>query len=100
MPCIRDDTNLKDSPGDVFCLSDEESTSFWNGSVEVTGVNWLGNFTNQTDLDNFYSQAPVIDAQYRAFGERCLQGPNATTLQYVGTAATVSDMVALADAIQ
>ncbi|KAI0355780.1 alpha/beta-hydrolase [Trametes cingulata] len=87
-------------PGDVFCLSDEEYDSFWNGSIEVTGVNWLGNFTNQTDLDNFYAQAPVIDAQYRAFGERCLQGPNATTLKCVGTTATVRDMVALADAIQ
>ncbi|KAI0665895.1 alpha/beta-hydrolase [Trametes maxima] len=87
-------------PGDVFCLSDEESISFWNGSIEVTGINWLGNFTNQTDLSNFYSQAPVIDTQYRAAGERCLQGPNGTTLQYIGTAATVRDLVALADAIQ
>ncbi|OSC97434.1 alpha/beta-hydrolase [Trametes coccinea BRFM310] len=87
-------------PGDVFCLSDEETTSFWNGSIETTGINWLGNFTNQTDLDHLYSQAPIIDAQYRAFGEKCLQGPNGTTLQYVGTAATVRDMVFLADALQ
>ena len=28
-----------------------------------------------------------------------MQGPNATTLQYVGTAATVRDLVRLADAI-
>ncbi|KAJ8489504.1 hypothetical protein ONZ51_g2891 [Trametes cubensis] len=87
-------------PGDVFCLSDEEYDSFWNGSIEVTGTRWLGNFTNQTDIDSFYAQAPIIDAQYRAFGERCLQGPNGTTLQYIGTAATVRDMVALADALQ
>ncbi|KAI8992877.1 alpha/beta-hydrolase [Trametes punicea] len=87
-------------PGDVFCLADEEYDSFWNGSIEVTGVNWLGNFTIQTDLDDFYKQAPVIDAQYRAFGEKCLQGPNATTLPYIGTAATVRDMVAIADALQ
>ncbi|KAI0330979.1 alpha/beta-hydrolase [Cubamyces sp. BRFM 1775] len=87
-------------PGDVFCLADEEYDSFWNGSIEITGGHWLGNFTNQTDLDNFYAQAPIIDAQYRAFGERCLQGPNSTTLQYIGTTATVRDMVALADALQ
>ncbi|KAI0645974.1 alpha/beta-hydrolase [Trametes meyenii] len=87
-------------PGDVLCLSDEESISFWNDSIEVTGVNWLGNFTNQTDLSAFYGQAPVIDAQYRAVGERCLQGPNGTTLQYIGTAATVRDLVALTDALQ
>ncbi|KAI0762144.1 alpha/beta-hydrolase [Trametes elegans] len=87
-------------PGSVYCLSDEEYDSFWNGSIEATGVRWLHDFTNQTDLDRFYDQVPLIEQQYRAFGERCLQGPNATTLQYVGTAATVRDMVALADAIQ
>ncbi|KAJ3014441.1 hypothetical protein NUW54_g1306 [Trametes sanguinea] len=87
-------------PGDVFCLSDDESTTFWNGSIETTGINWLGNFTIQTDLDNFYSQAPIMDAQYRAFGEKCSQGPNGTNLMYIGTAATVRDLVTLADALQ
>ncbi|KAI0779308.1 alpha/beta-hydrolase [Fomes fomentarius] len=87
-------------PGQVYCLSDEEFDSFWNNSIEVTGPNWLGNFTNQTDLAAFQAQASILDAQYKAFGEKCLQGPNATTLQYIGTAATVRDMVGLADAIQ
>ncbi len=48
----------------------------------------------------FQAQASILDAQYKAFGEKCLQGPNATTLQYIGTAATVRDMVGLADVIQ
>ena len=84
----------------MYCLSDDEFSTFWNDTIEVTGINWLGNFTNQTDLANLYAQAPIIDAQYREFGQKCLQGPNATTLQYIGTAATVRDMVGLADAIQ
>ena len=40
-----------------------------------------------------------MDPKYRAFAARCLQGPNGTTLRYVGTAATVRDLVGLADAI-
>ncbi|RDX41793.1 alpha/beta-hydrolase [Lentinus brumalis] len=87
-------------PGNVYCLSDDEFQTFWNGTIEVTGINWLGNFTNQTDLSNLFAQAPTIDAKYREFGEKCLQGPNATTLQYIGTAATVRDLVGLADAIE
>ncbi|RPD53038.1 alpha/beta-hydrolase [Lentinus tigrinus ALCF2SS1-6] len=87
-------------PGGVFCLSDGEFFSFWNGTIEATGINWLGNFTNQTDLDNLNAQAPIIDAKYKEFAEKCLQGPNGTTLQYIGTAATVRDLVGLADAIE
>ncbi|KAI0744279.1 alpha/beta-hydrolase [Daedaleopsis nitida] len=87
-------------PGNVFCLSDEEYNEFWGDTVEATGINWLGDFTNQTDLQALYDQASVLDAKYKNFGEKCLQGPNATTLQYVGTAATVRDLVGLADAIQ
>ncbi|OSC97433.1 alpha/beta-hydrolase [Trametes coccinea BRFM310] len=87
-------------PGDVFCLSDEESATFWNGSIEVTGINWLGNFTNQTDLNNFYNQGPIIDRQYRALAEKCLQTSNGTNLRYIGTASTVRDLVSLADALQ
>ena len=84
----------------MFCLSDEEFDEFWGETIEVTGINWLGNFTNQTDLSALYDQVPVMDAKYKEFGEKCLQGPNGTTLQYIGTAATVRDLVGLADAIQ
>ena len=64
------------------------------------GLLMYANLVFSKGIDNFYAQAPIIDTQYRAFGERCLQGPNGTTLQYIGTAATVRDMVALADALQ
>ena len=84
----------------MFCLSDDEFEPFWNGTIEETGINWLGNFTDRTDLSNLYDQAPTIQAKYKELGEKCLQGPNGTTLQYVGTAASVRDLVGLADAIQ
>ncbi|KAI0746078.1 alpha/beta-hydrolase [Earliella scabrosa] len=86
-------------PRQRFCLSDEDFDAFWGDTIEATGINWLDDFTNQTDLDAFRAQGPIMDAKYREFGERCLQGPNATTLQYVGTAATVRDLVGLADAV-
>ena len=87
------------SPGDVYCLPDQEFDTFWNGTIEATGINQLGDFTNRTDLAALQRQAPIMDAKYREFAQRCLQGPNRTTLQYVGTAATARDLVGLADAI-
>ena len=87
------------SPGNVYCLSDQEFDTFWSGTIEATGINQLGDFTNQTDLAALQSQAPIMDAKYREFAQRCLQGPNGTALQYVGTVATVRDLVSLADAI-
>ena len=87
------------SPGNVYCLSDEEFDTFWNGTIEATGINYLGDFTNKTDLAALAAQAPVMDIKYRQFAEKCLQGPNGTTLQYVGTTATARDLVTLADVI-
>ncbi|KAM5533232.1 hypothetical protein V8D89_013097 [Ganoderma adspersum] len=86
-------------PGNVYCIADDEYASFWNGTVEATGINEIGNFTNQTDIQALYSQAPILDKKWKELGDRCLSGPNATTLGYIGTAATVRDLVGLADAI-
>ena len=83
----------------MYCIPDDEYASFWNGTIEETGINEIGNFTNQTDIQALYSQAPILDKQWKELGERCLSGPNATTLGYIGTAATVRDLVRLADAI-
>ncbi|TBU61574.1 alpha/beta-hydrolase [Dichomitus squalens] len=86
-------------PGNVYCIPDDEYASFWNGTIESTGIHQIGNFTNQTDIQALYSQAPVLDQKWKELGDRCLSGPNATTLGYIGTAATVRDLVGLADAI-
>lgn len=83
----------------MYCSDDASYNSFWKGTIEVDGINWLGNFTNQTDIDTLYAQAPVMEAKYQEFAGMCLQGPNATTLQYIGTAATVRDLVGLADTV-
>ncbi|OBZ74761.1 hypothetical protein A0H81_05698 [Grifola frondosa] len=87
-------------PGEVYCFDNmTDYEAFWNGTIELTGIEMTGNFTNQTDLDNLFSQASIMDQKYRELGQRCLQHQNGTYLKYIGTAATARDMAALADAL-
>ncbi|CAE6427851.1 unnamed protein product [Rhizoctonia solani] len=77
----------------------EEQTAFWNGSFIQTGVEAKGEFTSQADLDLFYGQVGEVDDLLTRFGKQCLEyNPNA--LQYIGTAATVRDIVAIHDVIE
>ncbi|KAM5533229.1 hypothetical protein V8D89_013094 [Ganoderma adspersum] len=55
--------------------------------------------TIPTDIQALCSQDPILDKKRKELGERCLSGPNATTLGYISNAATVRDLVGLADAI-
>ncbi|CAE6342436.1 unnamed protein product [Rhizoctonia solani] len=77
----------------------EEEATFWNGTIVETGLNVRGNFTSQTDLDAFYAQVNEADDYLQRFASQCvLRSPN--TLRYVGTAATVRDMVAMHDVLE
>ncbi|KAI8996230.1 hypothetical protein BD414DRAFT_477175 [Trametes punicea] len=88
------------TPGDVYCFdSVEEYNTFFNGTIELTGIEMTGNFTDPDDINALLSQAPIMQKKYEELGERCLQYPMGKYLKYMGTAATVRDMVALADAI-
>ncbi|KAI8974213.1 TAP-like protein-domain-containing protein [Trametes punicea] len=87
-------------PGDIYCFdSSEEYNTFWNGTIELTGIEMTGNFTDPDDINALLSQAPIMQKKYEDLGERCLQHPTGKYLRYLGTAATVRDMVALADAL-
>ncbi|KAJ8494816.1 hypothetical protein ONZ51_g2084 [Trametes cubensis] len=87
-------------PGDIQCFnSDEEYNTFWNGTIELTGIEMTGNFTNPEDIEALLSQAPIMQKKYEELGERCLRQPSGRYLKYVGTAATVRDMVAMADVL-
>ncbi|KAG8782147.1 hypothetical protein FRC12_021173 [Ceratobasidium sp. 428] len=80
-------------------VSRAEENIFWNGSIARVGIEARGNFTDQTDLDAFYAQVPAVDELLSEFGQRCHKlSPD--VLQYVGTAATVRDMVALHDYLE
>ncbi|KAI9058622.1 alpha/beta-hydrolase [Trametes sanguinea] len=87
-------------PGDIYCFdSVEEYDNFWKGTIELNGIEMTGNFTDPADIQALLSQAPIMQKKYEELGQRCLQHPTGKYLKYVGTAATVRDMVALADAL-
>ncbi|KAI0709174.1 Alpha/Beta hydrolase protein [Earliella scabrosa] len=88
------------TPGDTQCFeSAEEYNAFFNGTIEMNGITYTGNFTNSTDVQNLLSQAPSFEEKYEQVGQKCLNGSNGDFLQYMGTAATVRDMVAIADVL-
>ncbi|KAI0820124.1 alpha/beta-hydrolase [Trametes gibbosa] len=87
-------------PGEIFCFdSVEEYDSFWNGTVELTGIEEEGNFTDPADIDALLAQAPIMQAKYDELAQRCLRHPSGKYLKYVGSAAAARDLVALADAL-
>ncbi|KAI0769266.1 hypothetical protein BD413DRAFT_613824 [Trametes elegans] len=87
-------------PGDIDCFgSVDEFSAFWNNTIYANGINMIGNFTDPDDIQALLSQAPIMEKKYEELAQRCLNSPFGKYLQYVGTAATVRDMVALADAI-
>ncbi|KAH9886642.1 Alpha/Beta hydrolase protein [Cubamyces lactineus] len=87
-------------PGDIFCFDDtDEYNSFWNGTIELTGIDMTGNFTDPEEIRALLAQAPIMQAKYEELGQRCLDHPTGKYLRYVGTAATARDVVALVDAL-
>lgn len=66
------------------------------GTIPRAGLEARGNFTDPDDLKAFYAQVPEVDKLLTELEQKCLEySPD--TFQYVGTAATVRDMVALHD---
>ncbi|TFK84554.1 alpha/beta-hydrolase [Polyporus arcularius HHB13444] len=87
-------------PGDTFCFDNrEEYEALFNGTVELTGIEEIGNFANDSDVQALLDQASALQQKYEEVGQRCLNSPNGKYLRYLGTAATVRDMVSIADAL-
>ncbi|KAI0685531.1 Alpha/Beta hydrolase protein [Cerioporus squamosus] len=87
-------------PGDVFCFdSVEEQQTFFSGTIESTGIEMTGNFTDSADVRNLLAQAGIMQEKYDGLAQRCSQPLDGKYLQYVGTAATARDLAALADAL-
>ncbi|RPD63505.1 alpha/beta-hydrolase [Lentinus tigrinus ALCF2SS1-6] len=87
-------------PGEVFCFDDfAEYTTFFNGTIELTGIEETGNFTNPADIKALLVQAPTMQKKYEQLGQKCLQSPSGKFLKYIGTAAVVRDMVSIANAL-
>ncbi|QRV81574.1 tRNA-dihydrouridine synthase 4 [Ceratobasidium sp. AG-Ba] len=76
-----------------------EEQAFWERTIPYNGLEARGDFTDQADLDAFFDQVPKVDELMVKLGRKCLQySPD--TFQYVGTTATVRDMVALHDHLE
>ncbi|KAM5537020.1 hypothetical protein V8D89_009349, partial [Ganoderma adspersum] len=87
-------------PGDVYCFgSVDEYDAFFNGTIEFSGIEMTGNFTDQSDIDALLAQADTMQQKYVEVGRRCREHSDGKYLRYVGTAATARDLVALADAL-
>ncbi|RDX45242.1 alpha/beta-hydrolase [Lentinus brumalis] len=87
-------------PGDTFCFDNrEEYEALFNGTVELTGIEEIGNFANDSDVQALLDQASALQQKYEEVGQRCLNSPNGKYLRYLGTAATVRDMASIADAL-
>ena len=71
----------------------------FNGTIEITGVEETGNFTDPVQIQATLSQAPILQKKYKEVGQRCKDGLSGKYLPYVGNAATARDIVALADAL-
>ena len=88
------------SPGDVYCFdSVDEYNAFFNGTIEFSGIEMTGNFTDQSDIDALLAQADTMQKKYVELGKKCQEHSDGKYLKYIGTAATVRDLVALVDAL-
>lgn len=88
------------SPGDIVCFDNvTDYNTFWNGTIELDGIEYTGNFTDPADTKALLAQATVMGRKYTELGKRCQQHPTGKYMKYIGTAATVRDMIALADAL-
>ncbi|EIW56310.1 alpha/beta-hydrolase [Trametes versicolor FP-101664 SS1] len=87
-------------PGDIVCFDNvTDYNTFWNGTIELDGIEYTGNFTDPADTKALLAQATVMGRKYAELGKRCQQHPTGKYMKYIGTAATVRDMIALADAL-
>jgi hypothetical protein len=77
--------------------TDQEELRFWNNSIPGAGLQASSRFQfNQEELEAFYAQVDAVDTKLWELGKKYYE-VNGDILQYIGTAATVRDMVALAD---
>ena len=89
------------SPGEIFCFDSlEEYNMFFNGTIELTGIEETGNFTDPADVSALLAQASIMQQKYEEVGKKCLDPPNGKYLKYIGTAAAVRDMVSIANALE
>ncbi|KAL1675321.1 Alpha/Beta hydrolase protein [Schizophyllum commune] len=84
-------------PGSPACLTDDEWTALFAGTLETEGLDIKGNLTDGDQVAEFYTHVDEMEAKYRTLGQKCAASESSATLPYLGTAAAARDMAALAD---
>ncbi|KAI0718813.1 hypothetical protein C8T65DRAFT_706716 [Cerioporus squamosus] len=69
-----------------------------NGTIELTGIEETGNFTDPTDVQTLLAQGPTMQKKYES-SDRMLKFSSGKYLKYVGTSAAVRDMVSIANVL-
>ncbi|KAL1745843.1 Alpha/Beta hydrolase protein [Schizophyllum fasciatum] len=89
------------TPGPIYCFkSQKEYMALYNGSLLADfSVNPRHALLDPKDVEEFYSRMDDTDEIYKKYGELCMERAG-DVLPYVGTAATVRDMVAIADVLE
>ena len=87
------------SEGQAEVESVEEYNAFFNGTIELAGIEETGNFTDPSDVAALMSQASLMQDKYEEVGQKCLRSSNGKFLKYLGTAAAVRDMVSIANVL-
>ncbi|KAG9124513.1 hypothetical protein FRC07_011335 [Ceratobasidium sp. 392] len=80
---------------DCFDTAQEENT-FWNHTVPRWGLEARGEFTRDEDINAFRDQVAPVDKLLETLGKKCNTKCRGQ-LKYMGTKATVQDLVALHD---
>ncbi|KAF8598572.1 hypothetical protein BDV93DRAFT_561172, partial [Ceratobasidium sp. AG-I] len=84
----------------VECFqSGTEETTFWNDSIRGNLLELRGNFSDATERQWFYSHVNETDKALIRFGKQC-DKESQRMLKYIGTPASVRDMVALHDYLE
>ncbi|KAG8721277.1 hypothetical protein FRC09_008155 [Ceratobasidium sp. 395] len=83
---------------DCFDTGSEEN-DFWKGTIPRAGLEARGNFTDARDLKVFFDQVASVDERLQALGAKRLEYSK-NTFPYIGTTATVKDMIALHDVLE
>ena len=88
------------SPGEVYCFdSIEEYNAVFQGTIEERGIEMTGTFSDPDDIQRLLAQADSMQQKYEEVVRRCQEREDGKYLKYIGTAATVRDVVALVDAL-
>lgn len=78
----------------------EEEVAYWQGTaIAEINATVASNFTDEQEVENFYSTLKHTETKMSMYSKRCGWGPGGPYLQYIGTSSTVRDLVALGDKI-